>query len=161
MPPSKPSTNDSIGFRCSNKDITIAVVTGSKDSPSIVHTETILLPNDYTRPEALHWLLQELRSIHQKFPASTWAIKRTEPSVKRVSWLDQRLEVEGVTQLAGAECGIPTIACKANRTIAKDLGLPGKPSALKEDLDTSVFDNFDDLPDKVQEAVLVAWSTFK
>jgi hypothetical protein len=50
---------------------------------------------------------------------------------------------------------------KVKATIAKDLGLPGKPRSLTTDLDASVFPEYKDAPEKIKEAILVAWSELK
>jgi hypothetical protein len=43
-------------------------------------------------------------------------------------------------------------------TISKDLGLKGKGKYLKTKLDTSPIKDFENYAQKVQEAILVAWS---
>jgi hypothetical protein len=63
--------------------------------------------------------------------------------------------------LHAGNIGADNVVRKVKATIAKDLGLPGKVSALTTDLDASVLPGYKDSPEKIRQAILVAWSELK
>lgn len=151
-----------VGIRCSNTDFTYAILTGEKAKPKLETSETIVLPKGYTRPQALRWFLQELEELSKKHgPFSTWAIKGTEAMAAKGKEYGERVENEAMVIFHAGNIGVEKVGRKVKSTIAKDLGLPGKASALKTDLDTSIVPDYEEASEKVKEAILVAWSELK
>lgn len=147
-----------IGIRCSNSDFSYAIVSGSKASPRLEASATIAFPKDLTRPQALKWFLQELENISADHTLPVWAIKGTEAIARKGKEFVERVENEAMIVLHAGNIGAEKVVRKVKTTIAKDLGLPGKVSALKTDLDASAFPEYKAASEKVKEAILVAWS---
>ena len=79
--------------------------------------------------------------------------------VKRSNNLDCRLHNEAIILMVAESNGIKQASKKTNATIAKDLGLKGRPKYLKTQLDTSIIDEYDSYNSKIQEAILAGWSS--
>jgi phosphohistidine swiveling domain-containing protein len=150
-----------IGLRCSNTDLSYAILSGSKAAPQLVASDTLVLPQGYTRPQALKWLLLELEGLSKKHSISLWAIKGAEAIAKKGREFVERIENEAMILLHAGNINADKVIRKVKATIAKDLGLPGKASALTTDLDASVIPQYKNASDKIKEAVLVAWSELK
>ena len=148
------------GIRCSTTDFSFAIVTGQKTSPRIEHCELIVYPKGYSRPQRLKWFAQELQEVTRNRGIQEWIIKGAEPSAKRGKPFVERVEFEAITMLVAAENGIDQVPRKVKSTIAKDLGLPGRPQALNE-FDYSLIPGFHEQPEKIREAILVAWSALQ
>ena len=56
-----------LGIRCSNKDYTFAILTGTKKLPQLLDSETLQYPKGYSKPESLKWLLQEIEGLVTKY----------------------------------------------------------------------------------------------
>jgi len=137
-------------------------VTGKKTSPKIETSDTTVFPKGYTRPQALQWFLQELEELSKKYgPFSIWAIKGAEAIATKGKEFVDRVENEAMVIFHAGNAGAEKVVRKVKSTIAKDLGLPGKASALKTDLNTSVIPDYEGASEKVREAILVAWSELK
>lgn len=147
-----------LGVRCSNTDYAYAVLTGTKSAPGLVECALVGYPKGYTHPEVLRWLLQELEALDAKHHADAWAIKGAEPLAARGKSHTQRVECEAIVTLAAANAGHTTVARKTKPTIAKCLGLPGKAAALATLASTPLLPGIKGQPDKVFEAIVVAWS---
>ncbi|MHB8846291.1 MAG: hypothetical protein ACYC7L_16275 [Nitrospirota bacterium] len=150
-----------IGIRCSTNDFSYAILSGAKASPRLEASATIAFPHGYTRPQALKWFLQELENISADHMLPVWAIKGTEAIAKKGKEFVERVENEAMIILHAGNIGAESVVRKVKTTIAKDLGLPGKVSALKTDLDVSAFPEYTAAPEKIKEAILVAWSELK
>lgn len=151
-----------VGVRCSNTDFSYAIVTGKRAGPKILKADTVVFPKGYTRPQALKWFLQELEELSKKHgPFSVWSIKGAEGLAAKGKGFIERVENEAMVIFHAGDAGVEKVARKVKSTIAKDLGLPGKASALKTDLDTSIIPEYEDASEKVKEAILVAWSELK
>ncbi len=147
-----------LGARCSNKDYTFCILSGDADSPQLETKKHVAYPTNFTEAEILNWLHQEMQAILAGPSVDRVGIKRAETNVKRSNSLELRIQAEAVISLAAAQAGCGSIERKVCSTIAKDLGLKGKAKYLHTKFDTSAVPDFDDLTDKEQEAVLVAWS---
>lgn len=151
-----------IGIRCSNNDFSYAVLSGKRATPNLEMSGTIAFPKGYTRPQALRWFLQELEELSKKqHLLSIWAIKGAEGMAAKGKEFVERVENEAIVIFHAGNVGVDKAIRKVKSTIAKDLGLPGKASALKTDLDTSIIPEYYDATEKVKEAILVAWSELK
>lgn len=151
-----------IGIRCSNTDFSYAILSGKKSGPKLETFDTIFFPKGYTRPQALKWFLLELEELSKKYGSlSVWAIKGTEAIATKGKEFVERVENEAMVFLHAGNTGSSRVIRKVKSTIAKDLGLTGKASALKTDLDTSIIPEFRDATEKAKEAILIAWSELK
>jgi hypothetical protein len=150
-----------LGVRCSNSDYTYCVISGDADSPDIECVKRVAFPKDFTEAETLKWLHQEATAILGDASFDAVGIKRAETNVKRSNSLEVRIQAEAIFCLAASQLGCDVIDQKVNSTIAKDLGLKGKAKYLDTKLDTSVIPDFDDYPEKHQDAIRVAWSCLK
>jgi len=146
-----------IGLRCSNRDFTHAILTGTKVAPVLLEYTTIKFPIGYTLPQSLKWFLQELSSLYSKYSVRAIVIKADEGRMRSKSY-EKRVEHEAMVYLAAENSCIKHVFRKVSSTIAKDLGLKGRAHYLKTALDTSVISGFDDMTKKTQEAILCAWS---
>lgn len=147
----------SLGLRFSNSDYTYAVMSGTKKAPTIIEIGTIGYPKGFQRAQTLKWLLHEQEAIHTKYKIGIVVIKKFEGRSKGNAFED-RVEGESTAFIAAASSGLKAVYKKMGSTIAKDLGLKGKASLLKTDLDTTVIENYDQLSDKEKDAILSSWS---
>ena len=151
-----------VGIRCSNTDFSYAILSGKKSDPKLETCDTIVFPKGYTRPQALRWFLQELEGLSKRHSSpSVWAIKGTEAMAAKGKEFVERVENEAMVIFHASNAGVTKVVRKVKSTIAKDLGLTGKASALKTDLDTSVLHGFKDATEKVKDAILIAWSELR
>lgn len=146
------------GIRCSNSDFAFAILDGDKHHPAVIHSCRLAFPANFKEGEKVHWFYHELNSLIQQHSPDSVVIKGPEPLVKRSNSIDSRLHNEGIVFLAAAANGIIDTCKKTNATIAKDLGVKGRTKYLKTKLDTSAIADFESYGDKLQEAILAAWS---
>lgn len=147
-----------LGVRCSNTNYAYAVLTGTKAAPSLVDCALVGYPKGYSHPEVLKWLLQEIEALDAKHHFDGWTIKGAEPLAAKGNSHTQRVECEAIVTLAAANSGHDTVTRKTKPTIAKSLGLPGKAAALATLTSTPLIPEIASQPDKVFEAIVVAWS---
>ncbi len=148
----------SLGLRFSNSDYTFAVMENLKTSPIIRESNTIAYPKGFQRAQTLKWLVHEIESIFQRNDdISIVVVKRFEGKSKGNAF-EERVECEATAYIASANKGLKAVYKKMGSTIAKDLGLKGKATLLKTDLDTTVIDGFEKFSEKLKDAVLSAWT---
>ena len=145
-----------LGLRCSNKDYAFAVLDGKKAAPKLVSQGLVAFPKGFSRIQSVVWFLYELDSLLNKHPCSQILMKAFEGMARNNSFVD-RIEHEAVAYFAANRKGIKLVTRKVKNTIAKDLGLKGRGRYLAT-LDTSSIADFTQLDEKIQEAVLSAWS---
>jgi hypothetical protein len=145
-----------LGLRCSSKDYAFAVLNGKRTHPQVADQGHIPFPVGYSRVQAITWFYHELNGVLDRHSCSQIVLKAFEGMVRNASFVE-RIEHEAVAYLSAHGKGIRLVTRKVKSTIAKDMGLKGRGKYLAT-LDTSAIANFNDLPDKVQEAVLAAWS---
>ena len=146
-----------LGVRCSNKDFTYVVMSGSKKSPGIKVSGSPMFPPNYCKARSLQWLFREVSDLITKHNVKKIVMKRFEGK-SRGNTYEDRVEHEAVVYLAAAEKGITGVFKKVNRTIAKDLGLKGMARYLQTSLDTSMIPKFKARSEKEQDAIRAAWS---
>ena len=147
-----------LGFRCSNSDITYAVLDGTREAPTIVAVETLSTPKGFTRRRCLRWVLNEADVLIKRHSVVRVVLKKHEGR-QASSAYEHRVEHEAAIMIASEDNGLEPCVKKGKSTIAKDLGLKGKGQYLATKLDTSPIDGFDGLSSKKQEAVQIAWSS--
>ncbi|MBL1212260.1 MAG: hypothetical protein HND52_02780 [Ignavibacteriae bacterium] len=147
-----------IGLRCSNKDYSFAIVDGNKNSPVLVDSGTIHFPNGFSRPAELKWFYQELDELSRKYKIDKWGIKGAEAMAQKGKLYTSRAENEAIVFLLGANKGNENVFRKVKATIAKDLGCKGKAKYLVTDIDITSVVNYAKTSEKINEAILVAWS---
>ena len=148
-----------LGIRCSTNDYTYAMLSGTVDSPNLSEVATIPSPADYSQPEKLKWLLDELQALNKKHSITSWAIKGAEPMAAKGKPYAVRVEMEAMVSLSAAMTGSDIVVRKVKPTIAKDLGLKGRAKSLVEDLDYSKINGLKQKSEKEFEAIVVAWSS--
>lgn len=148
-----------LGIRCSTNDYTYAMLSGTVDSPNLSEVATIPSPADYSQPEKLKWLLDELKALNKKHSITSWAIKGAEPMAAKGKPYAVRVEMEAMVSLSAAMTGSDIVVRKVKPTIAKDLGLKGRAKSLVEDLDYSKINGLKQKSEKEFEAIVVAWSS--
>lgn len=146
-----------LGVRCSNLDLTYAILQGNRSGPKLVDAGSVQVPKGFTEPEILRWLRQELAGLFSKHDFAAVGIKRAETSVMRSNSLEQRIALEAIVSLVAAENGCLNVTRKVKATIAKDLGMKGKSKYLAS-FDTSAIHDFGKRNAKEQEAIMVGWS---
>lgn len=146
-----------IGIRCSNRGFTYAVLTGSRQSPSVQHCSSVAVPKNFKLPRVLYWMVQEVEALLEKYDAEIVVMKGFEGRTKGKAY-EARVELEASIYIAGGKIGMNGIFKKVKSTIAKDLGLKGRARYLNTSLDTSVIPGFTEYGDKAQEAILAGWS---
>ena len=149
-----------LGLRCSNTDYHYVLLSGTKKAPVIEHKGSISYPVKVKKPASLKWMVDETRDRLRKFDITKVVIKAPEPLARRTGPLTERIEYEAAVLIACADVGIKAVFKKVKSTIAKDLGLKGKSKYLQT-LDTTPIIGFDALPEKIQEAILAAWSELR
>lgn len=146
-----------VGIRCSNKDFTYAVMTGSKENPTMKQCASVTIPKNFSRQRALYWMVQEIEQLIEKYDAQKIVMKGFEGRTRGKTYAE-RVELEAAVYVAGGKNGMNGIFKKVKSTIAKDLGLKGRGHYLQTHLDTSVIVGFDSKSDKEKEAILAGWS---
>lgn len=146
-----------LGIRCSNKDFTYAVMVGSKKKPVVQHVASVSVPKNFSRPRALHWMVQEIQGLIAKHGIQKVVMKSFEGRTRGKTYAE-RVELEAAVYIAGGMDGMSAIFKKVKSTIAKDLGLKGRAHYLQTSLDTSVIPGFGGKKDKEKEAILAGWS---
>ena len=146
-----------LGVRCSNKDFSYAIMSGSQAAPKIVKTDTVPFPEGLKHFQSLKWLLQESEDLISNFNIYRIVLKRDEGRTKSAAF-ESRVEHEAAVTIAGANQGVQMIEKKGNSTISKDLGLKGRAHYLKTQLDTSRIPGFDNYSAKLRDAILAGWS---
>jgi len=146
-----------LGIRCSNKDYTFAVLTGTKVKPKVIECETIAYPTGFPKPQNLKWLLQEIDGLVRKHNVKKIVMKRFESRFRDKRY-EERIECESIVYLVAANCGIKAVFKKPKSTIAKDLGLKGRARYLSISLDTSLISGYTSYSEKAKESILAGWS---
>lgn len=146
-----------LGVRCSNSDITFAVLRGTRKEPDVLESSTTPFPKGYQTPQRLKWVYQEAIGVLGKHDIQVVVVKRFEGRSRGNSY-EARVEAEAAIAIAAAEHGIRAFYKKQNNTIAKDLGLKGKARYLDTQLDHKLVPGFEGLSDKTRDAVIAAWS---
>ncbi len=150
-----------LGIRCSTKDYSYVILSGSRQQPSIIVKETIFFPKGYPKGQRLLWFLQEFQLILSHHKVELVVIKETEAMARKGQYYPIRVEDEAMIFLAAAQLdSTKRVIKKVNPTIGKDLGLKGR----KKDLDTldySAFPNFDKESKNIQDAIRAAWSSLR
>ena len=146
-----------LGIRCSNRDFAYTILNGSKSSPIIVHSDIVAYPKGYSKSQSLKWFLLEIEDLLKKHDIKRIVMKQHEGPTRSKAY-EERVEHEAMVYLADEDLGIGAVFKKRGCTIAKDLGLKGRAHYLITSLDTSSIPDYDNLPEKIKDAVLVAWS---
>ena len=146
-----------LGIRCSNKDFTYAIMTGTKKNPSVLHIASVTVPKNFTRPRALPWMVQEIQDLIEKHAVANVVMKASEGRFRGKPYTE-RVELEAAVYIAAGMNGMNAVFKKVKSTIAKDLGLKGRGHYLQTTLDTSVIVDFDAYSEKEKEAILAGWS---
>jgi Holliday junction resolvasome RuvABC endonuclease subunit len=146
-----------LGIRCSNRDYTFAVMTGTKKSPQLVDSQTLSYPKGFSKPESLNWLLKEIEELISKYGVEKIVMNKFEAR-RYGNTYEDRVEHEAMIYLAAFNQGIKSPSKKVKSSIAKDLGLKGRAHYLKTSLDTSLIKGFNDQSPKSQDAILAGWS---
>jgi hypothetical protein len=146
-----------MGIRCSNTDYSYVLISGRKEAPVLGEHESVHYPEGFKRHASLKWMVDEIRDKARRHGVDCVVIKGTEPAARPNAELFQRVEYEAAVLIACAEVGLKAVFKKVKSTIAKDLGMKGRPRYLAT-FDTSPLMGYDDLPSKGQEAALAAWS---
>ena len=146
-----------LGIRCSNKDFTYAVVTGSKKTPCVQYYAAVSVPKNFSRPRALYWMVQEVEELIKKHGTQKIVIKGFEGRTRGNTYTE-RVELEAAIYIAGGKNGMNSVYRKVKSTIAKDLDVKGRARYLQTHLNTSVISGFGSRSDKEKEAILSGWS---
>ncbi len=146
-----------LGIRCSNKDFTYAVMSGTREKPVIHHLDAVTFPKNFAKPKALYWFVQEIEGLMSKHEVQTIVLKAFEGRLRGKTY-EERVQYETCAYIAAGKNGLMTIFKKVKGTIAKDLGLKGRAHYLQTILDTSVIPNFGNKSEKEKEAIWAAWS---
>jgi hypothetical protein len=149
-----------LGIRCSNKDFTYVVMSGTRNNPVVHHSDSITFPRNYSKPRSLLWFLREIEHLISKHGVRMIVLKGFEGRTRGKTY-EERVEHEAAVYMAAAMSGVNGIFKKVKSTIAKDLGFKGRGHYLQTSLDTSVIPNYADKSEKEQEAILAAWSELK
>ena len=149
-----------LGVRCSNKDFTYVIMSGSKEQPKINSSDTNAYPRNYTKPRALLWFVQEIEQIISRHNVKKIVIKGFEGRTRGKSY-GERVEYESAIFIAAAKNGLNAVFRKIRCTIAKDLGFKGRAHYLQTSLDTSVIAGYSQKKDKEKDAILAAWSELR
>ncbi len=146
----------STGIRCSHKDYTYCVLTGTQQKPNLIIIDSCAFPKGFGKAKSLQWMVQEIELIVKQHEIELVAIKKFEGRTKGNDY-EARVEHEAAAIIAAANNGITAVYKKGKGTIAKDLGLKGRAKYL-QGFDTTHFADYEKLNDKEKDAVLVAWS---
>jgi hypothetical protein len=145
-----------LGLRCSNRGYSYAILRGKNKTPILVDSAAVSFPKGFKSPQSLKWFYQEIQGLIHHHGIKKIVIKRFEGR-PRGSAYETRVEHEAAATLAGADAGITAIFKKVKSTIAKDLGLKGRPKYLAS-VDNSMMPDLDNKPEEIREAVLCARS---
>lgn len=146
-----------LGLRFSTKKVWVAIVDGAADSPKLIETKIMAIPNGFEGPEALGWLHLELTDLVKEIKPNCIVLKGTEPMAKKSSSIVARIDNEAIALLVSKQLGINCPGRKVNSTLAKAIAGKGKAKYLKE-LEIDGIPNFQDFSNEQQEAILAALS---
>lgn len=146
-----------LGLRCSSKDYAFAILDGQKSKPTVVAHGFVSFPKGFSAVQRAAWFLQELNGILDGHNCDAIVLKAFEGRARDNSFVE-RVEHESMAYLAASRKGIKSVVRKVKSTTAKDLGFKGRGKYLAS-ADTSHFPNFASYDQKVQEALLVGWSS--
>ena len=149
-----------LGVRCSNKDYTYVIMSGSKNAPKIEESNKATYPISFTKPRSLLWFVQEIEQILSRHNISKIVIKGFEGRTRGKSY-QERVEYESAVFIAAAKNGLNAVFRKLKSTIAKDLGLKGRAHYLQTSLDTSVIEGYSSKSEKEKDAIIAAWSELR
>ena len=145
-----------LGLRCSTKDYAFAVLDGKRTAPKLVAHGFVPFPKSFSRVQSVVWFSQELDTLLGKHDCSHIVMKAFEGKARGNPFVE-RIEHETAAYFSASKKGIRSVARKVKSTIAKDLGLKGRGKYLAT-LDTSAIPAFSQLDEKLQDAILAAWS---
>ncbi len=146
-----------LGIRCSNTDYSVAVLSGTRNTPQVIHCDTILYPTGFSKPQSLNWMLQEIDAVVKKHCIARIVMKGFEGRNRDKTFVE-RIEREAMVSLAAFQCGVKAVFKKISSTIAKDLGLKGRARYLTTSLDTSSIPGYSSYTDRQKDAIVAAWS---
>lgn len=146
-----------LGIRCSNKDYTYAILTGTKTNPRIIDTQTLPYPSGFPTAESLKWLLQEIEGLIIQYDIKRITMNKSETRVRGNDY-EHRVEHEAIVYIASLNKGVKCVDKKVKGSIAKDLGLKGRASSLLDTSNTSLIKDFDNYSKKSQDAIFAGWS---
>ena len=149
-----------LGVRCSNKDFTYVIMSGSKENPKINTSETNTYPRNFSKPRVLLWFVQEIELYISRHDAKRIVLKGFEGRSRGKTY-EQRVEYEAAVFIAAARKGVNAVYLKVKSTIAKDLGLKGRAHYLETSLDTSHIPGYATKTNKEKDAILAAWSELR
>jgi Holliday junction resolvasome RuvABC endonuclease subunit len=147
-----------IGFRCSNSDYSYAILDGDKKNPKIITSNTTSFPKNFERQDELKWFYQELDDLFKKYQINSIGIKGAEVPGQNGNSFICRVENEAMIFLCASNNGITKISRKVKATIAKNLCSKGRAKYLQTELNLYDIENYTKSSDKINEAILVAWS---
>jgi hypothetical protein len=150
-----------LGIRCSSKDFSFSVVTGSQADPNLIESGTIKFPSGYNDSERIKWFYQENEGLIEKHGIKGIGIKGVEPMAMKGKIYGERMQIEGILFLLAAEKGIKYIKRKVKSTIAKDFGLKGKGKYIATLVDFSKIPGYYKKNANIQESIQVALSMIK
>ena len=144
-----------LGLRCSNKDYTYVILTGSRNSPKVIQKGTVPYPQGYSTSQSLKWFHQEIENYVTQHDIKRIVIKADE-GIWRGKKSEDRIEHEAIAFFVAANHDL-WAARKRSSTLAKALGLKGRGRYLAE-LDTSPIPDYDKYSGKMIDALRSAWS---
>jgi hypothetical protein len=56
-----------LGVRCSNKDFSYAVMSGTRAAPEIIICASLDYPKNFARPKSLVWFAREINQLIEKY----------------------------------------------------------------------------------------------
>lgn len=147
-----------IGFRCGSSEFSYAVLEGDKANPRIIVKDTVSFPKNYSRPQVLKWLYQEMQQIFTSNDPNAIVLKRTEGSAPRGKSFVERVENEAIVLLMASQKNVYNITGKVKSTIAKNLGFKGRARYLKGIFIGSPISEVENSAENIKDAVMAAWS---
>ncbi|UTW50524.1 hypothetical protein KFF05_11210 [bacterium SCSIO 12827] len=143
-----------LGFRCWGDRYCYVLLEGTKSGPEVIDFGHCSAPKNYTRPEELAWLREEIRGLVNKHKFQAVVFKAAEPAAQRKDL--GRSEFEGVMQEAFHSFAIgKNLDRKVKRQLLSSLGLKGKVDQLEPVLSGNGLEAMN--KPNFKEAALVAY----
>lgn len=128
------------------------------DTPDLVESQTLKYPTGFNDSQRVKWFYQEIDGLVKRHNVDSIGIKGTEPMAMKGGAFGDRVEMEAMAMLVGANNGIKYVKRKVNSTIAKDFGLKGKKKYLESGVDYSKIPDYESKSVNIKESIIIAWS---
>jgi hypothetical protein len=149
-----------LGIRFTTTAFSVALLDGTRDSPTPVDIHTTRLPKAFGHPQLLEWIDKDLTDYLKKYTPDVVVVKGAEPMAARSGAFVARCDFEAIAILAATRCGVPCKGRTVKATLAKILAGKGKARYLATVTPPGMPD-FAERSTEEQDAIIAAWAALR